>query len=385
MTMHEKRKSVVFKGLLALALLLLIGFIWFKQPSKKLTLPPQPVVVQKPQLLEMADYINQTGNIVAFNSVDLVARIEGYLEDIQFKDGTFIKKGQPLFVIEPQPYLEKLNEAKATVAVQKAAQAYAQSEYARQKRMFKENATSQNNVEKWMAKSQEYEAEVAKAKANEVVAAINYSYTHVAAPFDGRIGRHLVDVGNLVGNGKATNLANIEQLDPVYVYFNVNELDLIKIREAAKANGFKPGDIHTIPVYVSLQNETTFSHEGHLDFANTSLDAAVGTLEFRGIIPNKDFALLPGQFARVRVAISKPTMRLTVPDTAILSDQRGSYLLIVDKDNRVVEKRVTLGALEGNQRAVLTGLDKNDQVIVDGLQNATPGQKVTLQNNKASA
>ncbi|STX49895.1 RND multidrug efflux membrane fusion protein [Legionella hackeliae] len=147
------------------------------------------------------------GNTVAFNSVDLVARIEGYLDSVKFVDGSYVKEGQELFIIEPQPYLEKLLEAEAQVAIAKAAHTYDQAEYERQKQMYKENATSLKNVEKWRAQADESKAAIAKNVANSKVAAINYSYTHVRAPFDGRIGRHLVDPGNLVGNGKATNLA----------------------------------------------------------------------------------------------------------------------------------------------------------------------------------
>jgi len=379
MRMRMNLQSVIVKGLIAATLLLVFYAVFLKPKQPALRLPLPVVRVETPQSLEMTQYITQTGNLVAFNSVNLVARIEGYLDKIQFTDGTFVKKGQGLFLIEPEPYLEKLKEAKATVAVQKAAYAYAKSEYDRQKRMYKDNATSQNNVEKWLAKSLQSEAEIAKAEANAAVAAINYGYTHVEAPFDGRIGRHLVDVGNLVGNGKATNLANIEQLDPIYVYFNLNELDFIKVRAAAKAHGIKPSDINQIPVYVSMQNETAFKHEGRLDFVNTSLDASMGTLEFRGLIPNKDFTLLPGLFVRVRVAISKPSLQLTLPDTAILSDQRGAYVLVLDKNDIVQEKRVTLGDMEQGRRAILTGLDKQDRVIVEGLQNASPGNQASVQ------
>ena len=186
-------------------------------------IPAPKVVVQQPQWREMVEYVTQTGTLVAYNSVDLVARIEGYLDAIKFTDGSFVKKGQPLFVIQPEPYFEQLKAAQATVAAQKAYNVYVKSEYARQKKMYTQQATSLNNVEKWLAKTEESDAEIAKAVANEAIAAINYSYTHVEAPFDGRIGRHLVDVGNLVGNGVATNLANIEQIDPIYAYFNLNE------------------------------------------------------------------------------------------------------------------------------------------------------------------
>lgn len=361
-------------------LLILIDLWVHYQASHRVPIIPAPIVtIKKPTPLKITEYITQTGNTVAYNSVNLVARVEGYLEKILFTDGTFVKKNQPLFIIEPEPYKEQLLATQATVAAQKAATAYTKSEYARQQRMYKENATSLNNVEKWLAKSHETEAEVAKAEANEAIAAINYSYTHVNAPFDGRIGRHQVDLGNLVGNGVATNLATIEQIDPMYVYFNLNELDVIKLRDAAKTNGYDASKIKQIPVELSIQNGTGYTFKGKLDFINTGLNASTGTMEFRALMPNKDHQLLPGLFVQVRVALSKPTEQLTVPDTAVLYDQIGAYLLTVNANHIVELKRVSLGGVDQGQRAIIKGLSAQDNVIINGLQNATPGNPVSPQ------
>lgn len=345
---------------------------------KPIEIPPPKVVVQKPQLKEMVDYVTQTGTLVAYNSVDLVARVEGYLDSIEFTDGTFVKKGQTLFVIEPDTYYQQLIAAKATVEAQTAENIYSKSEYERQKKMYAQDATSLNNVEKWLAKTQESDAEIEKAIANEKIAAINYSYTHVLAPFDGRIGRHLVDVGNLVGRGTATDLATIEQINPIYAYFNLNELDLIKLRNAARAMGFKPEDINQIEADIKLQNETTFKHKGKLDFVNTGLDSSTGTLEFRAILENEDFALLPGLFVQVRVPVSNPTTQMTIPDSAVLYDQIGPYVLLADANSVVQLKRVKLGGIEQGMRAIAEGLTESDRVIVEGLQFATPNNKVTV-------
>lgn len=343
-----------------------------KQPA----IPLPAVTVKKPQLKEMAEYVTQTGTTVAYNSVNLVARIEGYLDSVDFVDGSFVKKDTNLFVIQPQPYMEQWVAAKATVRAQKAASAYAQSEYARQQRMYKQNATSLNNVEKWLAKTHEHVAEVDKAVANEQIAAINYSYTHVKAPFDGRIGRHLIDPGNLVGNGKATELATIEQISPIYVYFNLNELDLIKLRKAARTHGFKPDDLSKVPVFISLQNQNGFNYKAKLDFVNTGLNASTGTMELRAILDNKSYDFVPGLFVQVKVAITLPKKLLTVPAASILYDQIGAYLLVVDKQNIVQLKRVETGATEQGMQAIIKGIDADDDVIVDGLQNASQGNKV---------
>ena len=346
------------------------------------SIPTPVVVVQKPQLLDMVEYVTQTGTIVAYNSVNLVARVEGYLDSIEFSDGTLVKKGKELFVIQPEPYLEQLKSAQATVAAKKAEYAYAKAEYARQKRMYKENATSLNSVEAWVAKMEEAKASVDEALANEAIAAINYGYTHIKAPFDGRIGRHLVDAGNLVGNGVATNLATIEQVDKLYVYFNLNEIDLIKLRAAVRAKGIKAQEIYKVPVYINLQNEVGFTHKATLDFVNTGLNASTGTMELRAVIENDHHIFVPGLFVQVQVAVTSPQKQLTVPASAVLYDQIGSYLLVVDKDNKVVLKRIDLGPAQQGNQAVVKGLEAQDQVIVSGLQNATPGNKVEIQEQK---
>ncbi|KTD61709.1 efflux RND transporter periplasmic adaptor subunit [Legionella spiritensis] len=377
MNIDEKKIKLAKTTGMVIIICLLVYIAFFKKSATTPAIQPPSVVVMKPKRMEMVEYITQTGNTVAYNSVNLVARVEGYLNEVNFTDGTFVKKGQSLFVIEPQPYLDSLKGAEATVAAQKASLAYSKAEYARQKQMYKENATSLNSVEKWLAQTEQASAEVDKAKANENSSKINYSYTHIEAPFDGRIGRHLVDPGNLVGHGEATNLATIEQIKPIYVYFNINELDLLKIRKAARTEGLKPKDIKKIPVQVAMQNDSGFPYEGRLDFVNTGLNASTGTIEFRALLPNSDYVLLPGQFVRVRIAISQPSPQLTVPDTAIQYDQIGPYLLLVDKNNSVVLQRVTTGAVEQGMRAIVKGLKATDQVIVNGLQNAVPGNAVS--------
>ncbi|WP_255464274.1 MULTISPECIES: efflux RND transporter periplasmic adaptor subunit [unclassified Legionella] len=376
MNFNRDSKSVKIAGIVVAILLLIYLISHFFGKTNAPTIPVPAVVVQKPIIAEMAEYVTQTGSTVAYNSVNLVARVEGYLDSIEFVDGTFVKKGKELFVIQPEPYFEKLRAAKATVAAAKASLIYNKSEYARQQRMYKEHATSLNEVEKWYAKTLEIAAELDKSEADEVNAAINYSYTHISAPFDGRIGRHLVDIGNLVGHGEATNLATIEQINPIYVYFNLNEIDLINLRAAARARGFKPEDINKIPVEVSLQNDPKTKYKATLDFVNTGLNASTGTMELRAVLQNKEYIFVPGLFVQVRVAISRPKKQLTVPDTAILYDQIGSYILTVDENNVVVTKRVKLGSVEEGMRAVATGLTAQDRVIIEGLQNATPGNKV---------
>jgi len=382
MDLEKKYKSIRTIGIIIIVFLFFDVVTRCKAIRNPPVLPIPSVITQKPTSIKMSTYVKQTGTTVAFNSVNLVARVEGYLNTISFTDGTYVKKGSPLFIIEPEPYMEKLLEAKATVAAQEANYAYAKSEYARQQKMYKQNATSLNNVEIWLAKSEEAAADIAKAKANLAIAEINYSYTHVNAPFDGRVGRHLIDIGNLVGNGVATNIATIQQITPLYVYFNLDELDLLKLRDAVIAEGYDYNKKPRLPVHVTLQNRADHEYEGTLDFVNNGLNASTGTLELRAILPNKDIALIPGLFVQVRIAITKPKPELTVPETAVLYDQIGNYLLTVDKENKVVLKRIELGSVEHGRRAILKGLDAQDNVIISGLQNATPGNIVAPQTDK---
>ena len=341
--------------------------------SKKSPPPPPSVVVENPVAAPITPYLIETGNLVASNSIDLVARVSGTLDSYNFTDGSIVKKDDLLFVIQPQPYADQVIEAQATVDSDLAAYVYDKIEYERQLKMYKQHATPLAEVQKWSSTTDEAAAALEGAKANLENAKTTYSYTHVTAPMDGRIGRHLVDPGNLVGNGEATKLASLQQLDIMYVYFNINELDLLKLRDAARKINFDPAHINQIPIDVALQNETGFPHKGYLDFASTELDASTGTIQMRGILDNKDYMLLPGLFVQARIALSKPTSQLTVPAVAVMADQIGSYVFTLDQNNKVLQTRVTTGSTEGGMIVIATGLKADDRVIVNGIQNASPG------------
>jgi len=351
--------ALVLAGMAALASLTACGKRNQYQPP-----PAPPVTVSKPLRMPVTDYLQSTGSVAAFKTVDLMARVEGYLRSVDFKDGSVVKAGQLLFVIEPEPYQAKLASYQAQLLD-------AQAEYDRQLRMIKENATSQANVDKWLSQRDQAAAAVTLAK-------INLSYTRVTAPFDGRIDRHLVDPGNLVGTmGTATKLATIEQIDPAYVYFSINERDLLRVRTAVQAHTKKLGEAPAVPVQVALQTDEGYPYVGTLDFAGSGLDTGSGTLQLRASVPNARYALLPGLFARLRIALAAPVPRLVVPDRIVSSDQVGSYLLTVGPDQKVRQQRIETGPLENGYRAVLAGLDANSEVVIDGLQNAIPGNVVT--------
>jgi len=338
--------------------------------------PPPAVTVSRPLQQTVTDYIELTGNTQSSNSVDLVARVEGYLQSVNFEDGSFVKKGDLLFVIQPEPYEANLRLAQATVEQQQATLTQATSEYERQQRLIQQNATSQSQVESWQAQQGAAQAAVDEANANLELARINLGYTRIVAPFDGRIGEHLVDPGNLVGAGAPTQLATIEQLAPMYVYFNVDEQDVLRIRANLRAAGKTLASAAPVKLGIGLQNETGYPHEAMLDFVASDVDQSTGTLQARGAIPNQDYAFLPGLFVRVRVPVGTIKDALLVPDRALGIDQRGHYLLVVNQDDVVEQRPVQIGNLVDGKRVIEQGLSADDRVVIDGIQRAIPGNRV---------
>lgn len=341
--------------------------------------PPPPVTAAHPVAKPAVNYLELTGSASSVNEVDLVARVPGYLQSVNFEDGSVVKKGDLLFVIEPAPYVANVQLAEATLEEQKAQLTRASEEYKRQERLVQQKATSQADLEKWLAERNSAAAAVDQANANLEIAKINLSYTKVAAPFAGRIGRHLVDAGNLVGEPAPTKLATIEQLDPIYVYFNVDEPSVLRIRAAIRERGTDGAKITDVPVYVGLQTDDGYPHEGKIDFVDTGIDPATGTLEVRANLPNSDYILLPGMFVRVRVPTGRSEHALWISDRALGVDQTGHYVLVVNADDVVEQRTVEIGALQDGMRVITKGLAESDWVIVEGLQRATPQSKVKVQ------
>jgi RND family efflux transporter MFP subunit len=346
--------------------------------------PPPSVTVAHPVTREVADYIDFTGNTAAIDSVTLVARVEGYLEKIHFTDGALVKKGQLLFTIQQEQYKAQLQQAQANVAAQKAALWHAKVEFARYSGLLKEDAATQTEVDQWHYKRDASAADLLAAEAQVVIAQLNLGYTTVRAPFDGRIGRHLVNPGNLVGTmGQQTALAEINQINPIYVYFTINERDLLRIIKRTKAS---PGRIEAqtrvIPIYFGLSNEDGYPHEGRLDFASISVAPTTGTLQLRGIFPNPDLTILPGLFVRVRLNALEKRPALLVPGDALSFDQQGEYVLVVNDKNMVERRSVKTSFQVGDMMVVESGLKPGDWVIVEGLLQAIPGRVVNPENRK---
>src|SRR5262249_17472443 len=326
------------------------------------------VTVAHPTSKAVTEYLEFTGYTAATDSVTLVARVEGYLQKIHFVDGSVVRKGQLLFTIQQSQYEAQLQQAEAQVEAEKAALFHAKTEFARYSNLLREDAATQTEVDQWRYKRDSSAAELLSAQAQVELARLNVSYTTVRSPFDGRIGRHLVDPGNLVGTpGQQTPLAEVNQIDPLYVYFTINERDLLKIIAENKGKRRNEVTEEKIPVFFALSNETGYPHEGRLDFASISVSPTTGTLQLRGIFPNHDLIILPGLFVRVRVPVAEQSNSLLVPGDAVSFDQQGEYVLVVNNKNTVERRGVKTGPQVGELLVIREGLQPNDNVIVEGL------------------
>lgn len=356
------------------------------KPTNKFEPPPPPkVTVAEPLQQKITHYVMATGNLAPVNQVDLVARINGFLQGIGYTDGDRVKKGANLFTIEPRPYLMKLQQAQASQASIAAQLKQAEDEYYRQSTLGKQDFASQSKVDEALAKRDATRADLQQAEANTEEAAIQYTYTQVNAPFDGAVTAHLVSVGEYVGGTTPTKLATIVQLDPIWVNFSISEQDVLRIRASLAKRGIKITKETVIPVEIGLQTETGYPHAGKIDYIAPEVDQKTGTLALRGVFDNKEFALLPGYFARVRVPVERDIEAMLVPDIAIGTDQLGSYLLLVNDQGVVEQRRVKTGALQGESRVIESGLKAGEKVIVNGMQRAVPGQKVTVEAKQPAA
>ena len=346
--------------------------------------PPPKVTVAAPVEQEVTSYFESTGNTASVNAVDLVARVQGFVQAISYNDGDFVKQGTSLFTIEPEPYKLKVDAAKASVTSAKANLVQAQAEYQRQADLITRQVSTQANYDKALAQRDSTQADVQSAQANEQQAEINLGYTDVTAPFDGVVTARQVSIGQLVGANSATSLATIVQLDPIWVNFTASERDVQRVKATLAGQGLTRAQLTSLPVEIGLQTETGYPHKGKLDYVAPNVDPSTGTLAIRAVLPNANRALLPGYFVRVRVPMqTRPA--LLVPDVAIGSDQGGRYVLVVNKDNVVEQRKVEPGQLVGDLRVIDNGLAKDDRVVVGGIMRAIPGEKVDAEQQSAPA
>jgi RND family efflux transporter MFP subunit len=363
-----------------------VGLAACGQENQYVAPPPPKVTVAAPTQAPYTRYLETTGNTVAINSADLVARVPGFVESVNYRDGDDVKKGTLLFTIEPESYKLKLDQSKAAQASAEASLKQAKPAFDRQAELLKSGSSTQAQYDTAMAAMVAAQSGVDQAKVNTKLAQINYDYTQVTAPFDGIVTARQVSVGQYVGGtATPTVLASIIQHHPIYVNFSISEQDVLRIRAEMKRRGLTPEDLRKVPVEVGLQSETGYPHQGTLDYAAPSVSQATGTLAVRGILTNDNRALLPGYFVRVRVPLGSPEQALFVPDVAVGSDQSGRYVFVVNKDNVVEQRQVQVGATVDGKRVVESGLKPDDRVIVSGLLRAVPGQKVDPQTESAAS
>ena len=346
--------------------------------------PPAKVVVAQPIQKPVTLYVYLTGNTAAYRTANLVARVQGYLESIDYKDGAAVTKGTQLFGIERDTFQAQVDQVKAQLAHDQAVLGETQLDLTRYQTLQKENSIASQQAEDQAFVAEQNKATVGIDQANLETANINLGFTRVLAPFDGIVTNHQVDIGNLVGASGPTTLATIVQTDPVYVYFTLSEPQFLSIRRSNARPGV-PGStadltyLSSIAVDIGLQDEEGYPHKGHLDYVSPQVDPSTGTITVRAIFDNKDNALLPGLFVRVKGPIGHLDKALLTRNDAIGTSQEGSYVLVVGADNVVQRKIVKTGQRQGQLVIIESGLDPGDWVVTEGVQQAFPGAKVEPQ------
>jgi RND family efflux transporter MFP subunit len=355
-----------------------------KPPAPAAAAAP-PVTVALPTKRVVTDWDEFTGRFEAMEEVQVRARVGGFVDSIQFKDGDFVKPGDLLYVIDSRPFEAVARQAEGQLADARAKAELAKRDLERGLNLVQTSAVSEQVVDQRRQALQAAHAAEMVAEGALKAAQLNIEFTHVLAPIAGRISRHLVSVGNLVqgADGGATVLTAIVSLDPIYIYFDMDETTYLKYNKLF-FEGRRPSSRDTAnPVQVTLAGQTKPSHDGKMDFLDNRLDVSTATLRSRAIIPNKDLSILPGQFGRVRLIGSAPYEALLLPDAAVATDQSRKIVFVVKEDNTVEAKPVVLGPLDEGLRVVREGLKAEDRVIVDGLQRARVGAKVTPQQHAA--
>ncbi|GLS21121.1 MexE family multidrug efflux RND transporter periplasmic adaptor subunit [Labrys miyagiensis] len=354
-------------------------------PAPSPAAPTVPVVLPKVQTV--SDSMTLTGNAEAVTQVKLVARVPGYLETIHFQDGQIVKKDDLLFTVQQDQYQDQLKQAEAQLEAAKVARDHAHLEVARFTALLKKSATSQVEVDHWVYEEKTALANIKAAESQVALAKLNLSYTQVQAPFDGQMGRHLIDPGNMVGgDGPQATLAQISQLDPIYVVVNISSQQALQIRQNLDQRRLTLEDLHKVPIEAALSDESGFPHHGLLQYVDPQVDPQTGTLYVRGILGNPDRTLLPGMFVNVRLPMGKVTKSaLLIPQQALQEDQGGRYLFTIDDDDTVQKRYVQLGEISGNMQVATSGVGRSDRIVIGELWRITPGMKVTPKLSDSAA
>jgi RND family efflux transporter MFP subunit len=362
-----------------------------RTPSEAPAAEPPPVTVSYPVERQVTDYAEFTARTAAVDSVELRARVSGYLDKANFKEGALVKKGDLLFEIDPRTYRATLHSAEGSLASAEARVEWLTAEMMRARRMVASRAMGREESDKTAGDYNAAVGQRASLKATVERARLNVIFTRVTAPISGRISRYSVTVGNLVSAGDLTSgtlLTTIVSVDPMYAYFDVDERTVLRVKQLIREGKVgSPYDGVQIPVWLGLANEEGHPHHGTINFIDNQVNSKTGTIRVRGVFPNKDEFLLPGYFARVRVPVAPPHQALLVTERALDTDQGQKIVYVVDSDNKVTPRPVRLGAIHDGLREITEGLKPRERVIVNGLQQVRPGTTVEpkLMNMPASA
>jgi len=376
------RPWAIAAALIGLAILVWFGFAHRPGgPAGPPSVPPARVTVSQPLVRNVDTRIGLLGQFSAINRVELRAQVGGTLTELHFQDGQMVNKGDLLFVIDPRPYEIRLARANAQLQTAQARLALATSELTRAQSLQKSSFATAETVDQRTSELNAAQAAIDDAKAQIRDAELDLEYTRITAPFTGRIGARLVSIGSLIAGSRGassptTLLTTLVSLDPIYLDFDMSESDYLAFaRERERVSGPLANQ-----VVFSLGDENRFIRTGTLDFVDNSLDRSSGTIHVRATTPNGDLFLVPGEFARIRVAVAPPAPTLLVPDAAVLLDQSQHMVMTVSPDGTVVPKPVETGDLRGGLRVIQAGLDKDDRVIIEGVVHAVPGSKVVAED-----
>jgi membrane fusion protein, multidrug efflux system len=340
--------------------------------------PPPAVSVSEPLRRTVTEWDEFTGRFQSIDHVSIRPRVSGYLQSAHFREGTMVKKGDLLFVIDPRPYEAAAEEAQGQLQTAQAQLTFATRDLERAVELGRTQAVSQQVIDQRRQALQSAEAAVITAEGALKRARLDVEFTQVTSPIDGRIGRKLVTEGNLVSGGDtgATVLTTVLSLDPIYFYFNIDEQTYLKNSRLRLADQASSSQGDPNPVHLALPDDTDFPHEGRMDWIDNELDLGTGTLRGRALLPNPKLLFSPGQFGRVRLVGSAPYEALLLPDTAIGSDQSRKIVYVVGGDNRAETREVKLGRLIDGLRVVREGVKPDDRVVVSGLQRVRAGAPV---------
>lgn len=353
-----------------------------KNAAKTPEAPAVLVQARTPVVADVPVYGEYVGRTAAKENVEIRARVEGYLKERRFTEGSMVKKGDLLFVIEPRQYEENQKKAKAELARQQALLGKAQVDLTRFEALYKQRAISRDEYDTRVTSQRELSANLDQAKAALESAERDLSYTRITAPIGGRIGKAYVNVGNLVGKGDNTLLAEISSTDPMYVDFSISERDYLALAKAMKEQG---GQDRDYPLTLVLADDSVYPHTGEADMAERAVDAKTGTLGVRGVFPNPDGMLKPGQFAKVRALIEERKGALTVPQRAVVDVQGSKAVYVVNGKGMIESRNVTVGGIKDGLAVIDTGLSPTDMVVVEGVSKVRPGQPVKVADTKTPA